>query len=221
MQFGRALDRLVFRYRVRRIFHGQGISFISQNCTGSRFSRLAGEPYLSPTVDLWFHFSDFLLFVADLPAYLRMGLREDAVETARFGYPVGRLGELPIMFQHYPTFEAASVKWMRRRTRVRFDRLIVLANDGDVLEDELAAMDRLPYPKLIFTARSRPRIASAVQIATPDGTLPDLYSHWEKMAPVLNADVLMALRDGRMGGIAPPPPASPNGLGRASPIGGQ
>lgn len=99
------------KYRFRQRYTSQ-ISetdhcYISQNCVGGRLYELERRGYASPTVGAWFSSVDFLSFCEALEDNLSADMVEDAHASARVGYPVGRIGEILIWFQHYPTFDDA------------------------------------------------------------------------------------------------------------------
>src|SRR5579872_2821076 len=90
------------RFLIRRLRKAVGdISIISSNCIGGKLSELAGEPYRSPTVGLWFWPDDFVKFAADLRRYVAEPLIYDRDESERMAYPVGRICDVRLMFMHY------------------------------------------------------------------------------------------------------------------------
>jgi len=166
------------------------VALVSSNCVGSRLSQLSGAPYQSPTVNLWMWPGDFLTLVEGLPDRLSMPVREDAAESQRFGYPVGRLGELALMFQHNTTFAEAAADWSRRARRAMEREIVVVFTDRDgATDDDFARFERLPHRKVALTARPRGASSLAVPGCAGRDCVGDLYTDWHLLEPVLTPEV--------------------------------
>jgi uncharacterized protein (DUF1919 family) len=187
--------RFLLQRRMRKALKGRDVSIVSANCIGAKLSEIAGEPYRSPTVGLWFPPDDFLKFAADLDLYSRLELTHDADESARRGYPVGALGDVKIMFMHYPTFAEAREKWLRRAARINRNKLLLVLTDRGATAEHLARFDATPHPKLLFVSKPQPNLRSALWVR--DGNEPDqvgdLTTHYHHLFPVLSRSVLRRL----------------------------
>lgn len=137
-------------------------SVIASFCGGGTLYHDAGMQFLSPTINLAFDGEDFIKFVSNLKSYLQNELKE--YKTEEVSYPVGRLRDVEIRFVHYHTFDDAVQKWNERCTRINFDNIIVMATDRDGMGtvECMAAFDRLPYKKVMFTSTPHPEYSWAV-----------------------------------------------------------
>ena len=192
------LRRAQLRFRLRRHLHGSDVAIISQNCVGSRISDLAGNPYRSPTVGLFFDADSFLEFVGDLPRYLTHDLSEDLAAGRRAGYPVGRMGAVTVNFMHYGTFADAEAKWRERAQRVDVDNVALVFTDKDGATDEhITRFAELPDSrKLAFTAKEFPTLECVAAVPAFAGSkeIGDLYTHWTLLEPVLKGPRLDVFR---------------------------
>ena len=75
-----------------------------------------GVKFNTPTVNLFLKPKDFNKFLLNFDKYINMDLEEEKVEDLK--YPIGKLGDIKIYFQHYKSFEEAKVKWDERKKRV-------------------------------------------------------------------------------------------------------
>jgi len=185
------------RNRVIKFLRGREFSLISSNCIGGRLYGLAGEMYLSPTVGLWFMPADFIEFVGNLSAYLEKPLQYDAEATLQVGYPVGRLGQLRLFFQHYPSFDFARAKWVQRSKRVNLAKVVAIFTDRDgASEQDAVAFDRLLIKrKIMLCARAYQNVKSAVCVSQfkDEMEVGDLYTDWHILDSVLSTKALSSL----------------------------
>ena len=186
------------RLRARRALRGSTASIISSNCVGSRISLLGGNPYRSPTVNLWFDPESFLTFVGDLPHYLSHEVTEDVVESARHGYPVGRMGPVTIYFMHFASFDDAVAKWAERARRVDLHNLVLTFTDEHGATDEhVARFAALPVQrKVMFAARPRAGFDCVAAVPARAGEVDagDLFTNWQQLEPVLRGPRLAMFR---------------------------
>lgn len=197
----RDLVRPLLYWQAQRRFRRylSGYSFISNNCVGGTLSRLAGGPYNSPTAGLWFTADGFRDFCARFPTVLQEPVTEDAELSRHYGYPVGDLSGIKIMFQHYETFSQAAAAWQRRAARVDMSRLLfVLAERDECGPEHVAAFKALPYPKLLLTARAD---GSRFAVSPPRGlSVADLHS-WRPLARALPLATLRRLAETPLDGL--------------------
>lgn len=142
---------------LRSRFAGVQPCIISCNCFAGFMYHDLGLRFTSPTINLYMKEPEFLSFVENLQHYLSVELVEDC-SHGELGYPVGRLDDITVYFMHYKTFAQARQKWNERRTRVDWDNVFVVAQDGELPEplyDEglMRRFQALPYEKILFTYR--------------------------------------------------------------------
>lgn len=139
-------------------------SVIASNCNGAFILHDLGLRFNSPFVNLWIKPKDFLRMLDSFDTYIKadfVEVKEDGID-----YPIGRLIDINIYFQHYNSFEEAVKKWNERKNRIDKDNLFILFTDRDgcTIED-LRAFDNLSFDnKIVFTNKYYPEIKSAFYI---------------------------------------------------------
>lgn len=136
-------------------------TIIASNCNGEFIYYDMRLPFLTPTINLSFDMNDYVKLLENLRWYMEQPITLCVDE--RFDYPCGMLADVEIRFNHYKTFEEAVAKWEKRKQRINWDNLYIIAIDGDnCTEESLRRFDALPYAhKVIFTHLPRPDIHSA------------------------------------------------------------
>lgn len=130
----------------------EDFSVISQNCIGGVFYHDMGKKFLSPTVDLFFKEPDFIKFVSNLKYYLNLELDMRWEEE----YPVGKLSDIDIYFMHYSSCKEAKEAWERRKKRVEFEKILVIATDRNgFTHDMYEQWKKIPYSKVLFTVNQK------------------------------------------------------------------
>ncbi len=164
------------------------ISIISQNCLGGRLYRLLDMPYQSPTVGMWFSFDDFVKFVIDLEWNLSIAPEHDFELSEVYGYPVGDISGIKLMFQHYSSFEVARAKWIERSRRVRFGRVLVACTDRDGFSVEKYDMfKKLNYPKMFLTSNLElSKSFGNLYVRSDEKCVGDVYTHYHKLVGARN-----------------------------------
>ena len=155
-------------YRRKKIGkYANSLTILSNNCWGGHVYRYFGIPYNSPTVGMYFFAGDYIKFLSNLEDYLNKELKIIPVEESihydelinyhkdSLDVPIGRLGDIEIVFLHCHSNEEAIVKWNRRKERIDFDNLVVKMSEmnGCTIE-HLKAFDALPFKrKFVFTTK--------------------------------------------------------------------
>lgn len=128
------------------------ISIISQNCIGGVFSHDMQWQFRTPTINLYIPAKNYIKFVLEIKRYLSAELTLNRIER----YPVGRLEDIEVHFVHYKSWQEAKTTWERRKTRVNWEKILVLCTDRDGFDEQVFEQWKaLPYPKLLFTARKQ------------------------------------------------------------------
>ena len=129
--------------------HAEGITFISQNCIGGVLYHDLGLQFLSPTINTFIPEPGFVKLVLNLRHYMEQEL------VIRWGeeYPIGMLDDVEIHFMHYDTCKEAKEAWDKRKARINWDKIFVIATDRDGFDsDAYEQWKQIPYPKILFTA---------------------------------------------------------------------
>ncbi len=150
----------------RRRYTNSNVSIISVNCTGGILYHDLGQPFLSPTINLYMKAKDFIKFCENMKHYLMVDKFEevtspDIVQDRK--YPIVRLDDIFLFLVHYKSVDEAEAKWNERKKRINWNKIVILGNDREGMTPEL--MDRfecLPYQKIMFTHSSHPERSNAI-----------------------------------------------------------
>lgn len=140
-------------------------TIISNNCWAGSVYRWYNLPYLTPTAGLYFFADDYIRLCSRLKYYMSLApeyipLSESKyekilVERKQGSVPIGVIDDVEIVFLHYPTFDEAKDKWVRRAARINWNNLIVKNSEMNYCSREhVIEFDRFPFErKFIFTTR--------------------------------------------------------------------
>lgn len=135
--------------QIKKRLRVEEFSIISQNCIGGVFYHDMKKEFLSPTINLFFKGSDFIRFVQNLKYYLDFEVEMFWDEE----YPIGVLEDIKIYFMHYNTCSEAKEMWEKRKKRIVWDKIIILATDmEDFEQNTYQEWSKISYPKVLFTA---------------------------------------------------------------------
>lgn len=138
--------------KARKKLSAQNFSIISQNCIGGVFYHDMHMKFLSPTINLFFKEPDFIRFVQNLEYYINTELRMVWGEE----YPIGYLDDIPVYFMHYRTCREAKDSWDKRKQRINWNKIIVIATDMEGFDNYTWKLwTEIPYPKVLFTSVER------------------------------------------------------------------
>ena len=71
-------------------------------------------------------------------------------------YPIGTLGDVEIHFMHYETCKEAKEAWNRRKQRLTWGRILLIATDRNGFDDAVFEdWKKIAYPKILFTAQRK------------------------------------------------------------------
>ena len=132
--------------------NAEGISFISQNCIGGVLYHDLGLQFLSPTINAFIPEPGFVKLVLNLRHYMEQEL------IVRWGeeYPIGTLDDVEIHFMHYDTCKEAKEAWDKRKARINWDKIFIIATDRNGFDDAVfESWKRITYPKVLFTAQKQ------------------------------------------------------------------
>jgi uncharacterized protein (DUF1919 family) len=146
----------------RKLLKNGNITLISNNCISGFLYQKYGMKYYSPTIGLQFTQEGFLKLCKNFEQYMQEELLEsedkmleDFIKLGGSGvnFPVGKLGDITIYFQHYRTFEEAKTKWDERKSRINKNRTFFIFVGYDNTPKEIfEEYDKLPIKnKLLLT----------------------------------------------------------------------
>lgn len=134
-------------------------SIICSTCIGGLIYSNLGLQFMSPTINLWIYSPDFVKLACNLKEYLASEL-EFLPPNNKYtnGYPVGKLKDIVIHFNHFKTKEEALYKWNERAKRVDFDNLYFITDDNGLNHEDILKMQKVECKRaLVFTATPKPQ----------------------------------------------------------------
>lgn len=145
----------------------KNFTLLCNNCVGGVILHELGERFNTPTVNLFFSAKDYIRFLEHLDFYLEQNLKEI---DSDMDYPVGMLGDIPIYFMHYSTFEEAKRSWNKRVARINKSNLYVMfVQQNGCTEELLERFDNLPYKhKIALVPKPTPNIKCAYYIPSSE-----------------------------------------------------
>ena len=152
---------------VRRKLNNTDFSILCSNCIGGVIYHRLGLQFRSPTVNLWMHQRDFIRFVSNLRGYLN---EELVFVDSEYDYPVARLKDVHIYFNHSRSEDEARRDWERRKERINYDNLFLIMYDReDLTEEDFRSFEAIPCRgKVILSDREYPDI-DFVKTIRPSG----------------------------------------------------
>ncbi len=119
-----------FDFRKYIAIKERNISIISQMCFGGMCYHRLGWQFSSPTINMAFKDDDFYRFISNLKFYI-----EQPVEFVEWGYeenlkreyPICRIKDVRLLFNHYTSYEEAVSYWEKRKKRINWNDLLYIA----------------------------------------------------------------------------------------------
>ena len=146
-------EHIICPYR-RRHLKNKEVSIFCNNCVGATMAHDLNLQFRSPFVNLWLYPKDYIKFCENIGYYLDAELKffpspNKLTHGEDINYPVAKLNDITIYFQHYHTEEEAKMCWERRKNRInrKHIRCLLIERDGCTMDD-LVRFSKLPY----FTA---------------------------------------------------------------------
>lgn len=119
---------LYYEKCLQRRLKNDDFSIICSNCIGGIISNRLNKQFLSPTVNMWIRQDDFLKFVCNLKEYIS---KEIVFIESTYEYPVGKLDDITLYFNHSLNAKEAKKDWDRRKNRINYDNLFIIMYDRD------------------------------------------------------------------------------------------
>lgn len=138
-------------------------TILTSTCAGGIIYHRLGKKFLSPTINLWMTELDLLKFVSDIPKYQNAKLK--FFKSDEFDYPVAKLEDITIYFNHANTEEDAVYQWMHRKDRINMENLFILASDHDIAYEDMIKFSNINCRGLaIFTSKDYPGLEYTLQL---------------------------------------------------------
>ena len=170
--FSKIINRIVLEYhnrtnkffgpkRLRKVYNKE-FTVISNNCWAGSLYRWLGLPYNTPTAGLYFYAEDYIKFLEKLDYYISLDFIEITADKSKYrenlyhkhqeNIPIGKLGDIEVVFLHYKTFAEAVDAWNRRKKRICWENLYIKMSEMNGCTPEIIQQfDKLPYNhKFVF-----------------------------------------------------------------------
>ncbi len=141
---------------MREKLKSHDFSIISQNCTGGVMYHMLGMPMLSPTVNMFIVGENFVKLAKDPKRYLNIDphpIMDRCMNEADKPHPVIGIDDIRLNCLHYENCRDAITDWNRRKQRVNFDKILVMATSWD-LNNDLNLINeilKLHTPHIVFS----------------------------------------------------------------------
>lgn len=145
------------------------ISIISRNCWAGLCYNYLGLPFNSPFINMFFKPSDFNKLIKWFDYYLSVPLefeRMDFENNLKREYPVGRLDDIFLYFNHYESFEEAKTCYDRRKERINKENLIFISST--VSESVEKEFDDIPHARKVIFVPYDSALKSSIRINYTD-----------------------------------------------------
>lgn len=142
----------------------KNITLISNNCIAGYIYHDVRGKFYSPTINLQIAPVDYVKFVNNMDFYLNQDLVEiqepsdegfKKLGGEKITFPVGRLGDIIIYFQHYKNFTEAKSKWESRKERIIADNIVLLLVDTFCTQEILEEYSNAPFRKIFLSNDAR------------------------------------------------------------------
>jgi uncharacterized protein (DUF1919 family) len=147
----------VYEQYMRARLKNKDFTILCSNCIGGIIYHRLGLQFRSPTVNLWMRQRDFIEFAKNIRKYERLELQ---FIQSDYDYPVAKLGDITIYFNHHNNEEDARNDWNRRMKRINHDNLFLIMYDReDISEADILGLDQIKCNgKLVLSDRKHPHI---------------------------------------------------------------
>lgn len=127
-------------------------TILTSTCAGGIIYHRLGKKFMSPTINLWMTETDLLKFVSNIEKYQKAKL--EFFDCKELNYPVAKLDDITIYFNHVKTEKDAIYQWEHRKDRINRDNLFILTSDYGLSYDEMIKFSKIKCKGLaIFTAK--------------------------------------------------------------------
>lgn len=149
--------KTVYEAYMRKRLKNRDFTILCPNCIGGMIYHRLGLPFRSPTINLWMRQRDFLSFAANPRAYISQPLQ---FVDSDMEYPVAKLRDITIYFNHSNSCEEASADWYRRMQRINYDNIFLIMYDiEDITKEDILRFESIPCRgRLVLSDRHYPDI---------------------------------------------------------------
>lgn len=131
------------------------ITILSNNCWAGLCYHYLDLEFESPTINMFFEGSQFIKFVSNLDYYLSVPLEFIEMryeKNLNRNYPIAKIDDIRLHFNHYISFEEAQKCWERRKQRINKNNILIVFNSTS--KEALVEFQKLKFEhKLVFVPK--------------------------------------------------------------------
>lgn len=160
------VNREKINNELRKKIDNTNCSIISSNCIGGMIYHDLGFEFLSPTINMYFNSKDFSKLVINIEKY--MSISPEVLKNEPF--PILLLEDIKLFCLHYKTYVEAVQSWERRKKRINYDNIFVIATDRNCEnKEDLKKIDRCDYDKVIFVSNEDHELENGIYVTGYQG----------------------------------------------------
>lgn len=128
----------------------QRVSVIANNCWGGLIYHTLKSEFLSPFINMFLEDEDYIQLLGNLSYYLNCCLKFDRYAkepVLKSDYPVCKLDDIELHFNHYKNMDEVEQKWYSRCKRINWDNLFVMMYTEK--EESARRFSGLGFPKMV------------------------------------------------------------------------
>ena len=126
-------------------------SIMAVNCVGGEISNALGLRFNSPLINTSMKRNDFVKLVCDLEEYMNSEVTYSMVN----GEVIASIKDITIRFVHDDDISSAKAGFERRKSRINYDKLILILDDQGLSEDNLKKFNDIKCFRKICLTSSR------------------------------------------------------------------
>ena len=128
-------------------------SIIASSCLSGIIYHDLERQFLTPTININFRNNDFYYFASHLKEYIASNMEEFVIQGSTFPHGILKVSGLPdvvINFPHDSSFIEAKKSWDRRKQRINYNYIRVMAVQKDISQETIDLFSNIPYKKVLF-----------------------------------------------------------------------
>lgn len=142
--FEKIIRKIGYTFHVRKMrkkLLNKDFTLISQNCLGGVIYHMLGMQFTSPTINMFIEDENFIKLVKNLKYYMAIPAEPltdkyiDPINSSII-YPKIKIDDIEICCLHFKDCKDAVDAWEKRRKRINFNNILVIANSWNMHENE-------------------------------------------------------------------------------------
>lgn len=146
------VNSLISRYDRFRL-KNKDFTILCPNCIGGNIYHRLGLQFRTPTINMFMSQADFIKLIHDPNQYFT---RELQFVPTKQPFPVAKLQDITINFNHDTSSRDAAEKWYRRRERINLDNLyIILYEEQPFSREEILSLQKISCKRLVVLTNEK------------------------------------------------------------------